>query len=366
MDGQVPFRKRRSTKRYGKTSPVRYRLSCAIWEFTLKCNLRCTHCGSSAGIERPDELSTAECFSLCEQLATLGCSDVAVMGGEPFLREDYFSVGKCIKDLGMNLNFVSNGLLIPENIDRISLLEPRVVGISLDGMKESHERIRGSGTWEPALRAISCLRERGIQTTVITTVSKENFRDLPELGDLIHPKGVNWQLQTAMPFGNFKMNQTLSKQEFYASALFIAKQGIDGKFREFPVVGAHCYGYQSDLMFCRSWSGCTAGISTVGITSNGGVVGCLSLGNDRFIEGNIRTTDLVEMWNDPNRFKYTRGFDRSQLGENCSRCKHGAACKGGCNSVSYSLTGKLHNDPYCFHAIERADDMHKRARQSIS
>lgn len=166
-------------------------LGCAVWEFTLKCNLRCTHCGSSAGMARPDELSTSECYGLCEQLAALGCSDVALMGGEPFLRDDCLSVGKCIKDLGMNLNFVSNGLLVPEKMEGISRLEPRVVGISLDGMKESHESIRGKGTWEKALDAVDCLRGQGIQTTVITTASKINFRDLPAMKDLLRPKGVN-------------------------------------------------------------------------------------------------------------------------------------------------------------------------------
>jgi len=341
-------------------------LSCAVWEFTLKCNLRCTHCGSSAGIARPDELSAKECYTLCEQLAKLGCSDVALMGGEPFLREDYYSVGRCIKDLGMNLNFVSNGLLVPQNMDKISLLEPRVVGISLDGMKDCHENIRGRGSWERALEAIDNLRECGIQTTVITTVSKINYRDLPKMRDLLKPKGVNWQIQVAMPFGNFRAEQTLSKEEFYATALFIAKQRLDSEFREFPVVGAHCYGYHSSLLLSRRWHGCTAGISTVGITSDGNIVGCLALGNDRFIEGSVRTTTFEEIWNDPNRFRFTRRFGPNQLGENCKDCKFGPSCRGGCNSVSYSMTGQLHNNPYCFHAIEKASARAKQGRESIS
>lgn len=58
-----------------------YSLDCAIWETTLKCNLRCSHCGSSAGNARSDELDTEECLSLCEQLAELNCDNVAIMGG---------------------------------------------------------------------------------------------------------------------------------------------------------------------------------------------------------------------------------------------------------------------------------------------
>jgi len=158
-----------------------YQLRCAVWEFTLKCNLRCSHCGSSAGVPRPNELTTEECFRLCEELADLGCEDVSLMGGEPFLREDWYKVAQCINNLGMNLNFVSNGVILDRLIDKIVQLKPKVVGISLDGMRQTHDSIRGKGTFDKATRTIDLLRGKGIQTTVITTVSKLNFKDLYKL-----------------------------------------------------------------------------------------------------------------------------------------------------------------------------------------
>jgi radical SAM protein with 4Fe4S-binding SPASM domain len=330
-----------------------YQLKCAVWEITLKCNLRCSHCGSSAGLPRPNELNTQECFRLCEELAELGCEDVSLMGGEPFLREDWFSIGQCVKNLGMNLSIVSNGTILKKYIEKISQLKPKVVGISLDGLKESHEKIRGKDTFEKTMMAIELLREKEIETTVITTVSKINFKDLPEMKNLFYKKGVNWQIQVAMPFGNFKKEQMLSKEEFYATALFIAKERIENSFKDLPVIGAHCYGYYSKILPGCSWEGCTAGISSIGITSDGGIVGCLSMGNNRFIEGNIREKSLREIWEDPNNFAYNRKFSKEQLGPNCKDCKYGAICKGGCNAMSYTLTGRFHNDPYCFYAIEK-------------
>ncbi len=332
-----------------KTTP---KLECAIWEFTLACNLRCSHCGSVAGRARTTELSTAECFGLCEQLAELGCSTVAIMGGEPLVREDYFQVARCAKDLGMDVNFVSNGILVEDHIDRIRRIGPRVVGISLDGMRENHEKIRGPGTWDKTVRAIELLRESGIQTTVITTVSKINFKDLPALKDLIFGKGINWQIQTAMPFGSFSRDLTLSREEFYATAMFISKMRARNKFEDLPVVGAHCYGYFSKILPGGHWSGCTAGISSIGITSDGGIVGCLSMGNDRYIEGNVRERPLKDIWNDPNAFAYNRGFRESDLGESCRGCRYGLKCRGGCTSVSNAITRKFHNNPYCFYKIE--------------
>lgn len=276
-----------------------------------------------------------------------------MMGGEPLLRDDYYKVGRCIKNLGMNVNFVSNGILVDDHIDRIASLDPKVVGISLDGMRESHERIRGPDTWERTVRSAHALREAGIQTTIITTVSKINFKDLPNIKDLIIGKGINWQLQTAMPFGNFRREEMLSREEYYAVALFIAKQRIQNRFESLPVVGAHCFGYHSKILPMSAWKGCSAGKSSVGITSNGGIVGCLSMGNDRFIEGNTRQTSLKEVWENPSSFSYNREFRPEDLGENCSDCRYGVKCQGGCNSVSYTLTGKFHNNPYCFSSIER-------------
>jgi radical SAM protein with 4Fe4S-binding SPASM domain len=298
-------------------------------------------------------LTTKEAFTMCENLASIGCKEVSIMGGEPLLREDFLAISKCVVQLGMKLSIVSNGLLMTQHVDGIAQLRPEVVGISLDGMRDVHETIRGKGTWAKAVEAIDLLKARGVPTTVITTVSKLNYNDLPGMRELLRPKDVNWQIQTAMPFGNFRKEQTLSPEEFYSTALFIAKERIRTGKDRIRVAGAHCYGYFSKVLPGCSWKGCTAGISTIGITSNGNIVGCLSMGNDRYIEGNVRDRVLSDIWNDSDAFQYTRKFSREQLGDNCAGCRYGAKCGGGCNSVSLALTGKMHNNPHCFYSIEK-------------
>jgi len=330
-----------------------YQLSSAIWEFTLACNLRCSHCGSSAGEARLNELRTQECFKLCEELAELGCDNVCLMGGEPFLKKDWFSVAQCIKNLGMNLSFVSNGTILDKYIDKLSELKPKVVGVSLDGMESTHDKIRGKDVFKKAINSINLLKDKGIETTIITTVSRINFNDLPKIKKIISKKGANWQIQIAMPFGNFSRKYMLSKEEFYAVALFITSERAKASFDDFPAVGAHCFGYHSKFLpIFSNWTGCTAGISSIGITSDGGIVGCLAMGNDKFIEGNVREKSLKEIWQNPNNFAYNRKFDKENLGPNCKDCKYGSSCKGGCNSVSCGITNKFHNNPYCFYKIE--------------
>jgi len=343
-----------------------YRLDCAIWELTLACNMRCIHCGSSAGEARSDELSLEDCYKLCRGLADEGCNLVTLMGGEPFVRPDWNQISWCIKDLGMDLGYVTNGLLVPNIIEDLTLLEPLVVGISLDGVKETHDSIRREGSYDSVIKVLDLLEEASIQTTVITTLSKTNFKELHSIKEIIQDRKVNWQLQIGLPFGNFDPELTLSLEEFYASAMFITAEGFKNKFDHMPVVGAHCYGYYSHLLpNNKNWKGCTAGINTIGITSDGSIVGCLSMGNDKFIEGNIRDRNFSDIWNGPNSFAYNRRFTRANLGENCVNCIFGETCKGGCNSTSYHLNQTFHNTAYCFKQIEENLFEAKQYRKEI-
>jgi MoaA/NifB/PqqE/SkfB family radical SAM enzyme len=63
-----------------------------VWELTLACNLKCSHCGSRAGKRRPDELTTAEALEVVEQLARLGTRELTIIGGEAYLRRDWTQI----------------------------------------------------------------------------------------------------------------------------------------------------------------------------------------------------------------------------------------------------------------------------------
>lgn len=70
-------------------------------------------------------------------------------------------------------------------------------------------------------------------------------------------------------------------------------------------------------------------------------------------EGTVREMDICDVWNSDAAFSYSRRFTAGDAGDNCADCTHLDTCKGGCNEMSLMKTGRLHNDPYCFHAIEK-------------
>ena len=85
------------------------RISYAVWEITLKCNLACQHCGSRAGHTRTNELSTAEALDLVKQMAEVGIKEVTIIGGEAFLRPDWLEIAQAITEAGMLCGMTTGG-----------------------------------------------------------------------------------------------------------------------------------------------------------------------------------------------------------------------------------------------------------------
>jgi len=340
---------------------LKYQLSyfikhkCAVWEFTLKCNSKCIHCRSSAGKSRLDELNTEEALALVKDLHSCGYNGIALMGGEPFLRDDWYEVAQEIKQNKMKLTIVSNGLEIKNQIKKLKDLQIDCVSLSLDGgIPKTHDYIRGiRGAYDKVLGSIKILQKENIPVSVITTVNKINFKELNLIRDLLINRKIAWQIQIALPIGRFSRNLVISRKQFYGIAMFIALNLKKYSIKELPLIGAHCFGYFSMILpelGLEPWIGCQAGRSVLGIQSNGNVKGCLTL-SDEFIEGNVRTTDLFDIINSRFYLKYNQHSHKTNLKDYCYTCKMFKKCKGGCLGTRMALNSS--DNPYCLRAIEK-------------
>ncbi|MCX6663964.1 MAG: radical SAM protein [Euryarchaeota archaeon] len=331
----------------------------AVWELTLKCNLRCMHCGSAAGSSRQRELSTTEACQVCQDLSALGCKGIALMGGELLLRKDWQVIAREIKDRGIILSLITNGYIDPKySIPRLVKLEPECLMVGVDAASAgTHDAIRRvKGAFEKTMTFIRAVKKAGLRVGIITTIHKLNFKELSNIRELVLREELDWQIQETCPIGRFPKHLVLSENEYYALGLFIASLQKTMAKKPFCVVGAHNFGFHSkilpNLSSYPSWNGCYAGKTVLGITSNGDVKGCLTL-PDEYIEGNIRKKKISDIWNDPTAFSSTRKFTLKDLGNNCKGCQYRRNCKGGCTTRSHSITGVPHNDPHCFFRIEQ-------------
>jgi radical SAM protein with 4Fe4S-binding SPASM domain len=324
---------------------------------TLACNLRCAHCGSSAGEARGSELSLEEAIQICDQFPDLLVQEVDFTGGEPLMSELFPGVSAHLRKIDIPYKVLTNGAILSTELI-LTLKDNGLagMGISLDGLTQTHDRIRcKSGIYEHIQRFIPEILSAGIPLTIITTANAQNLAELPGLLEMLVKEGVRfWQIQPFFPLGRGKVNDwlRLSEDDYLQLGGFVnewtgwaAERGVD-------ILPADSYGYfgQYDRRD-PAWQGCSAGLYACGITSDGKIKGCLSM-PDNLVEGDLREHELWDIWFDPQAFSYNRKFTCADLGGNCAGCDLGAQCKGGCSAMSVGCTNGFHNDPLCFYRLE--------------
>ena len=216
-----------------------YRPEVCVWELTLQCNLRCIHCGSSAGLARKDELTVDECLMVAHDLLSLGCRQATLIGGEVFLYDGWDRVARRLSDGGATVNIITNAMVFGKRqIEQIRKAHLVNVCISVDGMEENHNRIRNSPkSFESVLKAFALLREEGIPIGVVTSLLDFNFYDLDDMYHLLMRNGVvAWQIQIATPMGNMVQNRGLALDPVKMPAItkFIREKKDRQEMRVYP------------------------------------------------------------------------------------------------------------------------------------
>ncbi len=339
-----------------------------LLELCFKCNLNCKHCGSSLnGYENARKgrsLTEKEMLNLIDDLKILGGKRLGLVGGEPLLCNCWESIARYASNKGFELSMISNGMLIDDTIaKKIKLSGIELVAISLDGDKEFHNYLRGNAkAYDNVLRAIRALKKHKVQVNVITTIMRDNLNLLPAIEEIIYKNDVSfWQLQIGIPMGKLggKKELVINPMQLKDVEKFILDIKQRGKV-EITVADSIGYCAKNEIAIRNNRStngkriflGCMAGLKGVAIESNGNVKGCLSLQNDRFIEGNILEESLEKIWNAPDNFKYNRKFKMENLSGGCKVCKYGNICRGGCTSLAYNTSGMVNNNSFCLHLME--------------
>ena len=179
---------------YPKANDRKPRGPVVIWNLVRRCNLSCKHCYAlSADHDYPNELTLAEVNAVMDDLKAFHVPVLILSGGEPLMRPDLFEIARRSHDMGFYTGLSTNGTLIDAAMaDRVAAQGFGYVGISLDGMRETHDRFRRKqGAFDASLRAVRLLRERGVKVGLRYTMTDMNAADLPALLRLMQDERVD-------------------------------------------------------------------------------------------------------------------------------------------------------------------------------
>lgn len=155
-----------------------------VWNLTRRCNLSCAHCYSdSKAKEYLGELSTKEAKVVAEDLASYEVPVVIFSGGEPLIRRDVFELAEHCRMLGLRVILSTNGTLISKNVaEKIKEVGFTYVGISLDGVREVNDRLRGvEGAFRLAVEGLKNCRDEGLKTGIRFTLTKRNYFEVERI-----------------------------------------------------------------------------------------------------------------------------------------------------------------------------------------
>ena len=318
------------------------------WHITNKCNLRCRHCYIDDYAIEP---SFATMVSILGRIVEFldennGYCHLSLMGGEPFVSPhlfrilDYIEMEKNIIEFSLG----TNGLLLTQEIiDKLKTYSKfRAIQISIDGTPETHDSIRGKGTFEKALNSVKLLHENGRDCSVSFTANRLNYKQFPKVAELAFNAGAGlvWT-DRVVPLGDADKkkdiidNLLLTDEEFleYIDAIKEANDKFDKIGIERKLIALHLKSPQMH--------GCYPGVRQFSITANGDLLPCRRMDENfgSIIDKKISEVlqehrDIICMIND--------------IPDDCKKCKYVKKCRGGAKCQTCAVYGDYnHPDPNC-------------------
>ncbi len=327
------------TKKNMPVSPPTY----VLWDCTRRCNLQCVHCGASKE-KYANELSTDEILHVIDDLAKMKVNMFAVTGGEPLLRNDLFEILCHASKKGIVTGIASNGFLITKDVAaKIKDIGVSSIQISIDGTKETHNKIRNSpSSFDKAVSAITYLIEAKIPLIqVATTITTSNISELDEIKQLLLKLKVkHWRIGIIMPIGRATDKDLMLDAEQLKWLLDFVKQNKHVLNISIGENLPYLLEYEESIRDGPVL--CPVGITACCIGVDGNVRGCPEQPDTQeFIEGNIKEKSITSIWQ--NGFKRYRLNTILKEDHVCSVCKDKYKCFGGCWVMRKGNTHCIHN-----------------------
>ncbi len=343
-----------------------------IWNLVRRCNLTCKHCyATSADKDFPNELTTPQIYEVMDDLDAFRVPVLILSGGEPLMHPDIFRISRRAKAMGFYVGLSSNGTLIGEhNIREIADTGYDYVGVSLDGMRETHDRFRRrDGAFEQALHGIRLCRDAGLKVGLRFTLTQDNAAELPDLLQLMDQEDIEKLYVSHLNYAGrgYKNRADDAHHRVTREAMELLFETcwndvLHGRKREFVTGNNDADGpfllhwaarrlpehreRLRDLL--RRWGGNASGVNIANIDNEGRVHPDTMWWD--YTLGNVRERPFSYIWRDTSD-PLMAGLKqrRRPLKGRCAVCDQRAICGGNSRTRAWRLTGDpWAEDPGCY------------------
>lgn len=328
---------------------------------TGKCNLSCAYCFYADEMTSRSDLSTGLWLDFFRKLGAMGVMTVCLTGGEALSRPDFFDLVDGVIANRMRYNILSNGTLITEKmVKELSIGKRRMrldfIQISIDGSSEEVHNHSRPNSFSRAIRGLKLLKSEGFPLTVRVTINRFNYTDLENTARLLleevglsgfstneaYPCGATNRYEEGIMLNVAQRREVMEiltrLNEKYHDRISATAGPLSLLREECAIHEAQLNGI-SELPGRGKLTACGGVFEKLAILHDGTIVPCHIISDLHL--GNIRTDDLVEIWQRHPLMTAMRERREISLDtiEPCNDCDYKGYCTGGCPGGAQFLNG---------------------------
>ena len=316
-----------------------------IMELNYQCNLRCSMCylvrektEKEMGYEKGRELSADEWGRVIDKIPRI--TNLTFTGGETLIRNDALAILERAAHRHIT-HILTNGTLInPEVARSLSTMGLNSLTISLDGWKETHDRVRNfPGCFDLVMKAIEYLKEEkekgGKKKPLIGfnyVILDSNVEDMGKIANVAEEMGIDWvsfqlydpsllrsglDLKDEMDLSQNPVDRVMKIPGEVLKEAIREVKGIKGRTRMYfvpPYEEEEIAGYYQGRMSMKGLY-CYLPWTLTYISPYGDVYPCYGLSF-----GNVRETNLAKIWNGERYRNFRKELARKKLFPACIGC----------------------------------------------
>ena len=356
---------------HGAPASAAERRPIVVWNITRRCNLKCVHCYSDSDAkDYPGELTWEQCRAVIDDLADFGVPGLLLSGGEPLIHPRFFDLARYGRERGLRLTISTNGTLItPDTAAQLREIGFAYVGISLDGIGETHDQFRGKvGSFAKAVAAFKYCKAVDQKAGLRLTLTRHTVTDIDRILDFIEAEEIQRVCFYHLVYSGRGVNLSLLEPEEIRTALDKIMDRVEawhaaGLDREVLTVDQPADGPYLLQRLASDPERCAKALELIRWNGGGNHSSGVGIGNidtqgnvhpDQFWQtynlGNVKEQPFSQIWSrtDDPILNGLRTRPRPVTGR-CATCKYLDLCGGGFRVRAWQRFGDpWREDPGCY------------------